>query len=315
MTRVWYKRYPSNFISGTIRLTLEEKGAYSMILDCIYDNEGPIEDVPQRIAHLCGCSTRKWKVIREKLIQEGKISVSDGFISNERAEKEILKNRNEGEKLAENGAKGAKKTNENKKKPLENSELDKKGPEKSERHTRSQKEERTNVLYSPSSPPGDGESQNPTIPEAISEEHPTHDPPGELTDPTACKPLDEASQAVNAWNEMAAECDLAQVQKLTTDRRKKLNKRLKDCDGIEGWMYALEKIRSTPGLQGKAGKSWKANFDFLIQESKFVKLMEGGYDGWTANGYNTANDFNAAPRQESNRDVFMSALHEVACGR
>lgn len=153
--------------------------------------------------------------------------------------------------------------------------------------------------------------------EANSEEYPNHDPPGELalTDPTACKPLDEASQAVNAWNEMAAECDLAQVQKLTPDRRKKLNKRLKDCDGIEGWMYALGKIRSTPGLQGKAGKPWKANLDFLIQESKFVKLMEGGYDGWTANGYNTANDFNAAPRQESNRDVFMSALHEVACGR
>lgn len=81
MRRTWYKRYPSDFIYETDRLSLEEKGAYSMILDCIYDNQGPIEDAPQRIAHLCGCSTRKWKVIRERLIQEGKISVSDGLIS------------------------------------------------------------------------------------------------------------------------------------------------------------------------------------------------------------------------------------------
>lgn len=31
--RPWYKRYPSDFIAGTIGLSLEEKGAYSVCLD------------------------------------------------------------------------------------------------------------------------------------------------------------------------------------------------------------------------------------------------------------------------------------------
>ncbi|ACT57624.1 hypothetical protein FXW30_05085 [Candidatus Liberibacter asiaticus] len=33
--RPWYKRYPANFISGILELTLEQKGAYSIILDLI----------------------------------------------------------------------------------------------------------------------------------------------------------------------------------------------------------------------------------------------------------------------------------------
>jgi|GEM_PF-1638006 len=91
---------------------------------------------------------------------------------------------------------------------------------------------------------------------------------------------DDIAQAVAAWNALAAETGLPTVAKLTDKRRGKLKARLQDCGGLDGWTAALEKIRASPGLLGRTGGSWRANFDFVLQESGFIKIMEGNYDGW-----------------------------------
>jgi hypothetical protein len=99
--------------------------------------------------------------------------------------------------------------------------------------------------------------------------------------------LTECGKAVKAWNVMAARAGLASVQKLTTARRRSLVRRLADCGGLDGWCAALDKVENTPGLLGTANGEghgdWRADFDFLLKESKFTKLMEGGYDNWTGN--------------------------------
>lgn len=139
--RPWYKRYPSNFISGTMRLSLEQKGAYSMVLDLIYDHGGPIPDDSRWIARVCGCSTRKWNQIRQGLIGMGYLHAQDAHLTNRRAEKQIFSSEKEREKLAENGAKGAEKTNEKKSEHNESNDLEEKGPVSIERHTRGQRPE------------------------------------------------------------------------------------------------------------------------------------------------------------------------------
>lgn len=111
--RPWYKRYPSDFIQGTVGLSLEEKGAYSLILDLIYDKGAPIVDDARYLAGICNVSLRKWAAIRERLISAKKITVLDGFISNFRAEKEIENATKLERKLVENGAKGGQKRAEN----------------------------------------------------------------------------------------------------------------------------------------------------------------------------------------------------------
>lgn len=89
----------------------------------------------------------------------------------------------------------------------------------------------------------------------------------------------EASdQAVSEWNDVASELGLPKVQRLTDVRRKKLAARLRDCGGIDGWRAAMAKIRGSPLCRGELG-DWRADFDFVLQESSFVKLMEGKYDG------------------------------------
>lgn len=90
-------------------------------------------------------------------------------------------------------------------------------------------------------------------------------------------PPPEISLAVDRYNRLAAEIGLPIVQKLTAQRKQKLRRRLEDCGGVGGWDMALEKIRGSPFLRGDV-KDWKADFDFLLQEKSFTKLMEGGYD-------------------------------------
>lgn len=113
MSRPWYRRFPDNFIAGTVGLTLEEKGAYSLVLDLMYVRGGPVPDEPRYIAGVCNCSVRKWNAIREKLISLGKIHVVNGYLTNERAEKEIENASKDAEERAESGRKGGEKSAEN----------------------------------------------------------------------------------------------------------------------------------------------------------------------------------------------------------
>ena len=94
-------------------MTLEEKGAYSLLLDLMYVRGGPVPDEPRYIAGVCNCSVRKWNSIRARLIELGKVEIVDGFLTNHRAEKEIENALKTSRKLAENGAKGGEKRAEN----------------------------------------------------------------------------------------------------------------------------------------------------------------------------------------------------------
>jgi len=113
----WYARYPQDFIMGTIGMDLETRGAYSLILDLIYDRDGRVPDEPRWIAGVLNVSVRKWNTIRQTLLDEDKISVENGYITNFRADYEIEKSRKLAEKRAENGAKGGNKTAEKTRKP------------------------------------------------------------------------------------------------------------------------------------------------------------------------------------------------------
>lgn len=106
----WYRRFPDNFIAGTVGLTLEEKGAYSLLLDLMYVRGGPVPDEPRYIAGVCNCSVRKWNAIRQRLIDLGKIEVADGMLTNHRAEEELDIARKISREASENGSKGGNKS-------------------------------------------------------------------------------------------------------------------------------------------------------------------------------------------------------------
>lgn len=103
MTLPYFPMYPRDFHEGTLELSLELKGAYVMVLFLMYTRGGPITDEPKYISNYIGCSVRKWKQVRETLIEMGKLVVEGGVIRNSRADEELEKLRSYQRKQAENG--------------------------------------------------------------------------------------------------------------------------------------------------------------------------------------------------------------------
>lgn len=123
MSARWYKRCGADFIHGTMNLTLEEKGAYSLCLDLIYDRGGPIPDDARWLSGVCGVSMRKWNSLRQSLINAGKLTSENGFLTNSRAALEIVSTELQRRNQAETGAKGGRKRAENERAAKENNDL------------------------------------------------------------------------------------------------------------------------------------------------------------------------------------------------
>jgi len=85
----WYKRDPDAALAGMAVLTLEECGAYNLILDMIYSREGNLPDDDRSVARWLRCDVRVWRRIRKRLIDLGKLYVHGGMLHNGRSDKEI----------------------------------------------------------------------------------------------------------------------------------------------------------------------------------------------------------------------------------
>lgn len=85
----WYKRNPRDFYEATRNLTLEQRGAYSDIIDLLYMRGGSLPDDPKWMSHALHISPRKWKPIRTALLDAGKIQLNDGQIVNSRVTSEL----------------------------------------------------------------------------------------------------------------------------------------------------------------------------------------------------------------------------------
>lgn len=83
--------------------------------------------------------------------------------------------------------------------------------------------------------------------------------------------------ALESYNLMAKDKNLPTALKLTAERKKKL-KVILDEHGIDGWDNCIKKISLSKFLQGENGDRWRADFDFIIRNDKFLKIIEGAYD-------------------------------------
>jgi uncharacterized protein YdaU (DUF1376 family) len=122
-TMPYHRRYQGDALQGYRKLTLEQRGAYTTILDLIYDEGGPIEFNERWLAGELNCSLRKAKALLDELLELRKIYVTrDGKISNHRAEQEIGNALKISRKRAENGSKRKDNSAEKPEKPSNNND-------------------------------------------------------------------------------------------------------------------------------------------------------------------------------------------------
>lgn len=85
----YYKRDPDAFKGGTLGLTLEEIGAYTLLLDDIYARDGYVPDDIGYLCRLWRCDPRVARRLRETLIIEEKASTTGVLMTNLRAMYEL----------------------------------------------------------------------------------------------------------------------------------------------------------------------------------------------------------------------------------
>ncbi|MGL4976002.1 MAG: DUF1376 domain-containing protein [Bosea sp. (in: a-proteobacteria)] len=81
--------YPSDWLSGTADLTPAEAGVYIQMLMLIYDTGGPIKADFARLSKRLNCPVSTLRGLVIGLCLSRKLTMAEGLISNERAEKEL----------------------------------------------------------------------------------------------------------------------------------------------------------------------------------------------------------------------------------
>lgn len=85
----WVRWFASDFLNGVVDLDAEERGVYVTVLSLIFDRGAPIENDAAWLARRCGCSTRRFNKIRDRLVADGKLEIRAGMIGNRRALDEL----------------------------------------------------------------------------------------------------------------------------------------------------------------------------------------------------------------------------------
>ncbi len=82
----------------------------------------------------------------------------------------------------------------------------------------------------------------------------------------------------NKWIKIAHEYKLSGTQLKITDKRKRaINNLLKEYS-LEEVIQSMEKIHTSSFLQGNNKTGWQIAFDWFINKSNFLKVLEGNYD-------------------------------------
>ena len=96
---------------------------------------------------------------------------------------------------------------------------------------------------------------------------------------------EDRERAMEIYNEVADRCGWPLARRLTDARAKRLKARLNDCAGIDGWRQALDRASRSSFLCGRTRsighEGWRPDLDFFLQESSFIRLLEGRYDDST----------------------------------
>ena len=110
---------------------------------------------------------------------------------------------------------------------------------------------------------------------------PSPSPPQERLEPKGSCASDDApltvSELVEDWNLLATELGLPKVAVMSDARRRRAQTRLRLFPEVEVWQKAFASIRASPHCRGENNRGWKADFDFLLQDKSFARLVEGSY--------------------------------------
>jgi uncharacterized protein YdaU (DUF1376 family) len=268
----WIPFYTGDYLRDTTRLPTLAHGAYILLLIDYWTTGEPLPDNDGELAAITRMSLKDWLKMRPTLARLPYFSVSDGVWRQKRADEEIAKRNGISTDRSSAGKIGAERRWGNK----------------------SDDAEMANAKGKPLASAMNGHKQSDAQSQSQSQEEESD---GKPSSPVA-KRRDDVAEAFAKYNALAQEIGLPAAAALSKPRKAAIRKRLEEHGGMEAWDRALDSIRYSPHCRGENNRGWRANLDFIIQASSFIKLIEGVYgrDGGPAQ---TASDlFGGKPKED-----------------
>jgi uncharacterized protein YdaU (DUF1376 family) len=100
----WMPLYWGDYFKDTLHLTLEQHGAYLLLIGAYWQRGRALPDDDSFFAAVTKSSTKKWKMVRPKV--EGFFQISEGHWRHERIEKELLRSSERQKSAIANGRAG-----------------------------------------------------------------------------------------------------------------------------------------------------------------------------------------------------------------
>lgn len=102
----WYSRYYGDYMRDTSHLSLIEHGAYTVLLDHYYATRTPIKNSPEVLCRICRAFSEEERAAVDSVARQF-FTDKDGFLHNNRADKELAKENVISRARSAAGAKGA----------------------------------------------------------------------------------------------------------------------------------------------------------------------------------------------------------------
>jgi hypothetical protein len=96
--------------------------------------------------------------------------------------------------------------------------------------------------------------------------------------------LPPPSEIVELFNSICI--SYPKVKSLSENRKKAIKARLKTY-GYDTIRQVFEKAEASDFMKGKNNRNWSANFDWILKDSNFVKILDGNYDNKPVQQKNT----------------------------
>jgi len=91
---------------------------------------------------------------------------------------------------------------------------------------------------------------------------------------TAVKP--KPGEVIDLWNEICAPKDFARCRP-TARRATGIRARLDILPTLKHWREFFDQVAASPFLSGQNDRGWKANIDWVLNETNATKILEGNY--------------------------------------
>ena len=267
-------------------MSLEEVGAYALLMDHMYMKGGPIKDTPTFIAGLLGVDVRVWHRIRASLLRKGKITeTGDGFLFNRRVSDELEDQAELRKKRSKAGRVSGQKRAERNELSFSygggSPEVDSKAPS---RILQQGDSEAAKYLKTKDARPTRVEhvnEQNRTDRERDREDTSSkEDVVGLPPTPPAPHPLaGKGNEAVKIFADAAQRAGWVIPRDTPNQARKRaVMARLRECGGLDGWRQQIALAEAQPFLGGSNERGWRMSLDWLLKPANWQKVAECYYN-------------------------------------